>query len=205
MAFERQADGFYHVPIVDLGTRLRDNFGLTIKEHSHFDDVDKVHAPNSYHYYDEALDIQDWRGGSGEGAEGFDGVGFKQRTKNLRDLMRGSGAEVIGPGDMAGHETHLHLAAKDGIFKLNDQQYQHLFGGNAGGKGATFASFSPPEATQQPDGTPKPAQVEAATRAKEYSKMNKAEMNSAYDSLRASDPAKAGIEGKKMHRAFFNK
>jgi len=208
MVFERQADGFYHVPIVDLGTRLRDNFGLTIKEHSHFDTVDKVHAPNSYHYYDEALDIQDWRGGPGEGAEGFDGVGFKKRTSNLCDLMRGSGAEVIGPGDMAGHETHLHLAAKDGIFKLNEQQYQHLFGGKAGGKNATFAplsSFTPPETPQQPDGTPKLAQVEAKTRAQEYSKMSKAEMNSAYDALRASDPAKAAIEGKKMHRAFFNK
>jgi len=208
MAFERQGDGYYHVPIVALGERLRDNFGLTIKEHSHFDTVDKVHAPNSYHYYDEALDVQDWRGGSGNGAEGFDGVGFKKRTENLRDLLRGSGAEVIGPGDMAGHDSHLHLAAKDGIFKLNDRQYNHLFGGQAGGKGATFAplsSFTPPETPQQPDGTPKLAQVEAKTRAQEYSKMSKAEMNSAYDALRASDPAKAAIEGKKMHRAFFNK
>jgi hypothetical protein len=204
MAFERQTDGFYHVPIIDLGTRLRDNFGLTIKEHSHFDKVDKVHAPNSYHYYDEALDIQDWRGGSGEGTEGFDGVGFKKRTSNLRDLLRGSGAEVIGPGDMAGHETHLHLAAKDGIFKLNEQQYQHLFGGKAGGKGATFAplsSFTPPETPQAPTDS----QIQAKTRATEYSKMNKAEMNSAYDGLRKSDPAKAAVEGKKMHRAFFNK
>ena len=210
MSFTRSEDGYYHVPIVDLGTRLRDNFGLTIKEHSHFDEVDKVHAPNSYHYYDEAIDVQDWRGGSGEGAEGFDGVGFKQRTKNLRDLLAGSGAEVIGPGDMDGHETHLHLAAKDGIFKLNDQQYGHLFGGNAGGKGATFASFKSPDAPQPAAGNTEPvaptdAQVEAKTRATEYSKMNKAEMNSAYDDLRKSDPAKAAIEGKKMHRAFFNK
>ena len=115
---------------------------------------------------------------------------------------------MIGPGDMKGHETHLHLAAKDGIFKLNDQQYNHLFGGQAGGKGATFAplsSFTPPETPQQSDGTPTPARVEAVTRAKEYSKMSKADMNSAYDELRKSDPAKAAIEGKKMHRAFFNK
>ena len=61
--------------------------------------------------------------------------------------------------------------------------------------------MTPPETPQQPDGN----RVEAVTRAKEYSKMNKAEMNSAYDSLRQSDPAKAAIEGKKMHRAFFNK
>ena len=204
MTYERQSDGFYHVPIVDLGHRLQDNFGLTIREHSHFDEVDPVHSPNSYHYYDEAIDVQDWRGGPGEGAEGFDGVGYVQRTKNLRDLMRGSGAEVIGPGDMAGHETHLHLAAKNGIFKLNDNQYNHLFGGQAGGRNATFASlssFTPPETAQAPSDS----QVQAKARAQEYSKMSKADMNSAYDALRQSDPAKAAIEGKKMHRAFFNK
>ena len=78
------------------------------------------------------------------------------------------------------------------------------------GKGAVtnykpgdFTSMTPPETPQAPDGTPE--RVEAVTRAKEYSKMSKAEMNSAYDDLRKSDPAKAAIEGKKMHRAFFNK
>ena len=35
--------------------------------------------------------------------------------------------------------------------------------------------------------------------------MSKTEMNAAYDEMRASDPAKAAIEGKKMHRAFFGK
>ena len=198
MAFERQADGTYHVPIVALGERLRDNFGLTIREHEHFDPVDSVHSPNSYHYHGEAIDVQDWRD------DVIDGVGWRDRTSNLRNLLRGSGAEVLGPGD-SGHDSHLHLAARNGIFTLNENQYQHLFGGNAGGRSATFASFTPPETPQQSDGTPNPAQVEAATRAKEYSKMSKAEINSAYDSLRASDPAKAAIEGKKMHRAFFKK
>ena len=50
-----------------------------------------------------------------------------------------------------------------------------------------------------------PERVEAVTRAKAYKDMNKIEMNAAYDALRASDPAKAAIEGKKMHRAFFGK
>jgi hypothetical protein len=54
-------------------------------------------------------------------------------------------------------------------------------------------------------GSQPPAQVEAKTRAQEYSKMSKAEMNSAYDELRKSDPAKARTEGMKMHQAFFNK
>ena len=209
MAFERQSDGLYHVPIIDLGTRLRDNFGLTIKEHSHFDQVDDVHAPNSYHKYDEALDIQDWRD------DDIDGVDWRTRTGNLENLLAGSGAEIIGPNSgMAGHDTHLHIAAKGGVFKLNQKQYDTLFGGNAGGTRATFASFSSPSTPQNPDGTPKPGgktsgeiiphRVEAATRAKEYSKMSKAELDSAYDALR-SDPAKARVEGMKMHKAYFNK
>ena len=67
--------------------------------------------------------------------------------------------------------------------------------------GVSLSSFTPPETPQAPTDS----QVEAKTRAQEYSKMSKAEMNSAYDVLRKSDPAKAAIEGKKMHRAFFNK
>ena len=195
MTFTQQSDGLYHVPIVDLGTRLRDNFGLTIKEHSHFDTVDPVHSSNSYHYYDEAIDVQDWRD------DVIDGVGWQDRTKNLRDLMRGSGAEVIGPGDMAGHDRHLHLAAKDGVFKLNQQQYDTLFGGGAGGKSATFGGFTPPE---QPHSAANPQHVEAKTKAQDYSKMSKAQLDSAYDAMR-SDPAKAREEGMKMHKAFFGK
>lgn len=194
MAFTQQSDGLYHVPIVDLGTRLRDNFGLTIKEHSHFDTVDPVHSSNSYHYYDEAIDVQDWRD------DVIDGVGWKDRTKNLRNLMQGSGAEILGPGD-AGHDSHLHLAAKDGVFKLNQQQYDTLFGGGAGGKSATFGGFTPPE---QPHSAANPQHVEAKTKAQDYSKMSKAQLDSAYDAMR-SDPAKARAEGMKMHKAYFGK
>ena len=195
MSYTLQDDGKYHVPIVALGERLRDNFGLRIREHSAFGDGSVgSHAPNSYHYYDEAIDVTDHR------TDIIDGVSWKDRTANLRNLLSGSGAEVLGPGDK-GHDEHLHLAATDGIFKFNQEQYDTLFGGNAGGKLATFASFTPPETPHKPTDT----QAEAKTRAQEYSKMNKAEMNSAYDDLRKSDPAKAAIEGKKMHRAFFNK
>ena len=211
MSFTRSDDGFYHIPIIALGERLRDNFGLTIKEHSHFDTVDDVHAPNSYHDYDEALDIQDWRD------DVIDGVGWRERTGNLERLLAGSGAEIFGPNSgVAGHDTHLHIAAKSGMFKLNQQQYDTLFGGEAGGRNATFASFKSPATPQKPDGTivtppaersdePIQAHVDAKTKAKAYKDMNKIEMNAAYDALRASDPAKAAIEGKKMHRAFFGK
>ena len=151
-------DGFYHVPIVDLGTRLRDNFGLRIREHSAFGDgsVGK-HAPNSYHYYDEAIDVTDHR------PDVIDGVSWQKRTGNLQNLLSGSGAEIIGPnsGD-PGHSTHLHLAAKDGMFKLTPKQYGYLFGGQAGGKNSTF-TLDPdtdytgmfPKPTHNADGTPK--------------------------------------------------
>ena len=196
MAFELQDDGFYHVPIVALGERLRDNFGLTIKEHSHFDPVDPVHSKNSYHYYDEAIDVQDWRD------DVIDGVGWQKRTSNLRDLLKGSGAEVIGPGDMSGHDSHLHLAAKGGMFKLNEQQYSHLFGGKAGGRSATFAPMT--TTTAPTNTTPTTPQQEAVERTQNYANMTKAELDAAYDGMR-NDPAKARIEGMKMHKAFFNK
>ena len=202
MAFTRQSDGFYHVPIVALGERLRDNFGLTIREHEHFDPVDNVHSPNSYHYHGEAIDVQDWRD------DNIDGVSWKDRTRNLESLLAGSGAEIIGPGSgVKGHDTHLHLAAKDGIFQLNEEQYQHLFGGNAGGRNATFAALSTPQPIRETadTNTDTDPHAEAKARAQEYSKMSKAEMNTAYDKLRKEDPAKAAIEGKAMHKAFFNK
>ena len=125
MSITQGDDGLYHVPIVQLGQRLRDNFGLRIREHSAFGDgsIGK-HAPNSYHKYDEAIDVTDHR------PDVIDGVDWTTRTGNLQNLLKGSGAEIIGPnsGD-PGHSTHLHLAAKGGLFKLNQQQYDTLFGG----------------------------------------------------------------------------
>ena len=131
------SDGLYTVGIVELGERLRDNFGLTIVEHPAFGGVTNVHAPNSHHYYGqddgtgEAIDVQDHR------SDVINGVHWTDRTANLRDLLKGSGHEVLGPGD-PGHSTHLHLGNHGGIFSLNQQQYDYLFGGNSGGKNATF-------------------------------------------------------------------
>lgn len=174
MAYQIQSDGKYHIPIVDLGNRLQDNFGLRVREHSAFGGVSPVHAPNSYHKYDEAIDVTDHRD------DDIDGVSWQQRTGNLQNLLRGSGAEIIGPnsGD-PNHSTHLHLAAKDGVFKLDQQQYDTLFGGNAGGTRATFAGFTPAntgeanttDATGQPISTP---QQEAVERVQQY-KANTAE------------------------------
>jgi hypothetical protein len=124
-------DGLYSVGIVELGQRLQDNFGLTVVEHPEFGGVNGGHARHSHHDFGEAIDVQDWR------PDVIDGVHWTDRTSNLRDLLRGSGHEVLGPGD-GGHETHLHLGNHGGTFSLNQQQYDYLFGGNSGGKNATF-------------------------------------------------------------------
>ena len=202
MSITQGDDGLYHVPIVQLGQRLRDNFGLRIREHSAFGDgsVGK-HAPNSYHYHDEALDVTDYR------ADVIDGVDWKTRTGNLQNLLKGSGAEIIGPnsGD-PNHSTHLHLAAKDGIFKLSQQQYDTLYGGNAGGTNATFAGFTgsevdPPGSTSD-DGNKR---ADAKSRAQSYADMSKDQLNAEYDKLRNSDRNTAREQGMLMHKAHFKK
>lgn len=207
--YTKQKDGYYHVPIVDFGNRLQDNFGLKVVEHEAFGGVAPgVHSDTSHHYAGNAIDIQDWRGGDGAGAEGFNGVGYVQRTKNLRNLLRGAGAEMIGPGDMKGHETHLHLAGHNKIIKLDDQQYNYLYGGNSGGKMSSFA-FDGPTVTRMEapavdkDGNQRP---QAKERAKSYANMTKSQLNAEYDKLRAGgDMYKAQEEGMKMHKAFFKK
>ena len=44
----------------------------------------------------------------------------------------------------------------------------------------------------------------AKERAQNYANMSKSEINAAYDAMR-NDPAKASVEGMKMHNAFFKK
>ena len=57
MAYTPNDKGMYQVPLVAFGKRLRDNFGLDIGEHSAFGGNSGGHAPNSFHNYDEAIDI----------------------------------------------------------------------------------------------------------------------------------------------------
>lgn len=122
---------FYLIPIIELGERLQNHFGLTIREHPHFDVVDRVHAPNSYHYFGEAIDVQDWRD------DVLKGIHWKKRTRFLKDTLTGIGPEVFGPGD-DGHDSHVHLAAEDGIFQLNPCQFHILFCGDREGRSYTF-------------------------------------------------------------------
>ena len=204
MGYTLQPDGLYHIPIIDLGTRLRDNFGLRIREHPHFDKVDRVHVDGSLHYNNNAIDVQDWRD------DVIDGVSWQQRTENLERLLGGSAAEVFGPASgVKGHESHLHLGSEDGIFKLKPEVFKILFGGGQGGKRATFSYAGPPTTLPTVDEVTstahEKARVDAKTKAQLYSEMSKKELDDLYDTMRVEDPAKARIEGMKMHKAYFGK
>lgn len=68
------------------------------------------------------------------------------------------------------------------------------------GKGAV-TDYSIPEPKNN---TPTTPQQKAVERVQNYANMSKAELDAAYDGMR-NDPAKARIEGMKMHKAFFGK
>ena len=106
-----------------------------------------------------------------------------------------------GGGGITNQYEIEHDGGKYDILLMHGNDQNTILSESAVTDGVSLSSFTPPETPQKPTDS----QVEAKTRAQEYSKMSKAEMNSAYDDLRKSDPAKAAIEGKKMHRAFFNK
>ena len=227
MSYKKNSQGFYSVPLVDFGNRLQDNFGLRVVEHPDFGGVTAVHSPNSYHKVGQAIDIQDWR------PDVIDDVHWTKRTSNLRDLLRGAGVEVIGPGDMKGHDTHLHLAAKDGLLNLNQSQYDYFFGGNAGGKSSTFGGGLPTPVKSETGSTTSsdyPSGIkyafmdsgsdvatpdtdrgiienrtQAAERIKAYQDLSKSQLDAEYDKLRAADANTAAIAGMEMHKAYFNK
>jgi len=60
------------------------------------------------------------------------------------------------------------------------------------------------QAPEPSNDTPTTPQQEAVERVQNYANMSKAELDAAYDGMR-NDPAKASVEGMKMHKAFFGK
>ena len=60
------------------------------------------------------------------------------------------------------------------------------------------------QAPEPSNDTPTTPQQEAVERVQNYAKMSKAELDAAYDGMR-NDPAKARVEGMKMHKAYFGK
>ena len=65
------------------------------------------HAPGSYHYSGEAIDVTDWRSGDWKKRTGD----LRWRGAELKKVVPGL-LEVLGPGD-PGHDTHLHVAGKE--------------------------------------------------------------------------------------------
>ena len=196
MSYTAGDDGRYSIPLVDFGNRLQDNFGLRVGEHSAFGGNTGGHADNSYHNYDEAIDITDWRD------DDIDGVSWKDRTINLRKLLAGAGPEVLGPDNDSNHGTHLHLAATGGNLSLSQGQYDYFYGGNSGGKRSTFSSVDLPISDSSTSSSP----TATETKPVDYSTMTKSELDSSYDNFRkAGDVFKASEEGMKMHKAYFNK
>ena len=100
--------------IADIGREF-EKYGLTVKEHPEFGGVGR-HAPNSYHYYGEAIDVTDWRPDLAPEYKGGEQKDWRVRTANLIQRARQSGLfnEALGPGDK-GHDTHAHLALKDTV------------------------------------------------------------------------------------------
>jgi hypothetical protein len=106
-----------------------------------------------------------------------------------------------GGGGITSQYEIDHDGEKYDILLMHGSDQNKILSQSAVTDGVSLSSFTPPETPQKPTDS----QVEAKTRAKAYADMSKAEMNAAYDKLRASDPAKARVEGMKMHKAFFGK
>jgi hypothetical protein len=100
--------------IADIGREFQ-KYGLTVKEHPEFGGVGR-HAPDSYHYYGEAIDVTDWRPDLAPEYKGAEPKDWRVRTANIIQRARQSGLfnETLGPGDK-GHDTHAHLALKDTV------------------------------------------------------------------------------------------
>ena len=185
-------NGLYQVPLVDFGKHLQSR-GWNVAEHSAFGGNTGGHAPNSYHNYDEALDIT-WKNNEYGDYDPSGKIGWSDWTDKLGSRLKGAGPEVLYRSNDPNHSTHVHLAAKGGVLTLSPGQMQD-FGLITDGQPVAMAG-----AGSDKNGS----RSTAKEKAKAYSDMSKSEINAAYDAMR-SDTAKAESEGMKMHKAFFGK
>ena len=123
-------------------------------------------------------------------------TGIKGASKYHKgqDYAIGSGNNIyIEGGGSFSSENGIGIAS---IVDANGNPYElEFFHTNVGD---TVDNVTPVTTTDETN------RSEAKTKAKAYQDMSKAEINAAYDAMR-SDPAKAELEGMKMHKAFFNK
>jgi hypothetical protein len=138
--------------IVDVG-RFLQKYGWNVGENSNFG-TGRVggHAPGSYHYGGQAIDVTVPQGQ--DVAPAFAGgkpIPWKQRTGELswRAKQLGVFPEALGPGD-AGHDTHVHLALPEKQ-ALTDQQLEWLATGRTKDAQGRLTDVLPTSTqTQQP-------------------------------------------------------
>lgn len=182
-------NGRYQVPLVDFGKQLQSR-GWNVAEHSAFGGVTAQHAPNSYHNYDEALDIT-WKNNEFGDFDPSGQIGWADWTDQLGGRLAGAGPEVLHRSkDAKGHGTHVHLAAKNGMLNLTAEQMAD-FGLMDSPAGAASVGFNQADGGQ--------ARSDAKQKAKDFSQMSKAELNAAYDANRDKEI------GMQMHKAYFGK
>lgn len=133
--------------IVDIGKELQ-KYGLNVSQNPAFGKVGK-HAPGSYHYAGQAIDVTDWRPDVAPAFSGGKPIPWKQRTGELVYRAKKSGlfTEVLGPGD-PGHETHVHLALKDKA-KATPELLQWVATGRAPTSEGKLTDIMPSLAVQQ--------------------------------------------------------
>ena len=175
-------DGRYQVPLVDFGKHLQGR-GWNIGEHSQFGGNNGGHAANSYHNYDEALDIT-WKNNDYGDYDPSGKVKWDDWTDQLGTRLAGAGPEVLHRSNDPNHGTHVHLAAKGGMLNLSQAQMED------------FGLMTQGTATRS----------EAKTKAQDYKNMSASQLNAEYDRLRAGkDVNAAQAAGLAMHKAHFNK
>ena len=175
-------DGRYQVPLVDFGKHLQGR-GWHIGEHSQFGGNTGGHAPNSYHKYDEALDIT-WKDNDYGDYDPTGKVKWDDWTDQLGTRLAGAGPEVLHRSNDPNHGTHVHLAAKGGMLNLSQAQMED------------FGLMTQGTASRS----------EAKTKAQDYKDMSASQLNAEYDRLRAGkDVNAAKAAGLAMHKAYFNK
>ena len=183
----KQVNGLYQIPLVDFGKHLQGR-GWSIGEHSAFGGNSGGHAPNSYHNYDEALDIT-WKDNDYGDYDPSGKVKWDDWTDQLGTRLAGAGPEVLHRSNDPNHGTHVHLAAKGGMLNLSEAQMQD-FGLMDGGTATEGIG----------------ARSEAKTKAQDYKNMSASQLNAEYDRLRAGkDVNAAKAAGLAMHKAHFNK
>ena len=161
----------------------------------------------SFDYYAPNVDETRWDG-SAEGAPiyvvGGEGLSVEGHTGGAYGNF---GVVVDKNGNViskSGHGDNSHAVFGGGTITLGGPKETPItppavtpvVGGDADTQDVSTPAVSPP--TQTP-------QQEAVERVQNYAEMSKAEINAAYDKMRAEDPNKAAIEGMKMHKAFFGK